>query len=333
VVSTKRQLSQELRNTGLTQAAIDAVWPAWWSAEAEGSLSARTELRYTIARRLGISPSSLFEGSPKFVWRDAGKFKNLGTTSEAEQFVLTSFGVAAGRALIDGTPPPEHPVPLDPLEIRAAILQSSRYVGLHELLSLCWSCGIPVIKTEVFPLRQKRMQAMTVRNGPRYAVILGRSTRFPAWVAFILAHEIGHITRQHLADDAALLEMADPVQAQIRDEEEVEADRFALALLTGSADFSATTEAEQYSARQVAYAAASAGPEQGIDPGVLSLCLAHNTGRWKQAIGALKVLDGQQLPVDVGRLVNGVADRQLDWDALTFEQAEYLTRIMANSGK
>ena len=38
---------------------VDAVWPAWWSDEAEGSPSAQTELRFGVSRRLGIDPRSL----------------------------------------------------------------------------------------------------------------------------------------------------------------------------------------------------------------------------------------------------------------------------------
>ncbi len=100
MVSTEASLRRELLNAGLTNRAIDAVWPEWWSSDAEMSLSATAELRYTVARRLGISPRSLFEGPPKFVWRDEAKFKNLGPTTPVEQFILTSFGIAAGALQI-----------------------------------------------------------------------------------------------------------------------------------------------------------------------------------------------------------------------------------------
>ena len=56
-----QQLRAQLRSLGLSNAAIDAAWPRWWSAEAESSASARAELAFGVARRLGLEPESLIE--------------------------------------------------------------------------------------------------------------------------------------------------------------------------------------------------------------------------------------------------------------------------------
>jgi IrrE N-terminal-like domain len=294
VVSTEASLRRELLNAGFTNRAIDAVWPEWWSSDAEVSLSATAELRYTVARRLGISPRSLFEGPPKFIWGNEAKFKNLGTTTPTEQLILTSFGIAAGRALITAAPPALASLPTAAAELRRQILQSSPYVRLGELLVACWGLGIPVAKTNIFPLEQKRMQAMTVRLDGRYAILIGRNSTFPAWIAFILAHELGHIACGHITDSAALLEMDDPLQIAERDNEELQADAFALALLTGDEQPEIISDAERYSAQQVAGAVVHAAADKRIDPGVLALCLAYSTGRWAESIGALKMIDRQE---------------------------------------
>lgn len=55
----ERSLRARLRATGLTARVVDAAWPAWWSEEAEDSASAMAELQFTLARKLGMSPSSL----------------------------------------------------------------------------------------------------------------------------------------------------------------------------------------------------------------------------------------------------------------------------------
>src|ERR1051326_5961574 len=97
------QLRRELRQAGIANAAIDAVWPDWWSDEAAQSASATAELTYTVARRLGLSPRTLFDGSAQFLWRDETKFKNLGTASEREQEIIAAFGSAVGRYPIRAT--------------------------------------------------------------------------------------------------------------------------------------------------------------------------------------------------------------------------------------
>src|SRR5437588_12250307 len=65
-------LRQKLLHLGLTRQAVDAAWPAWWSEEAEASASARVELRFSVARKLGLDPRSLLEdpSQPRFVWHD-----------------------------------------------------------------------------------------------------------------------------------------------------------------------------------------------------------------------------------------------------------------------
>jgi Zn-dependent peptidase ImmA (M78 family) len=94
------------------------------------------------------------------------------------------------------------------------------------------------------------MQAITVRLGNQYVILIGRDSRFPAWIAFILAHELGHIVRGHIDDSAALLEMDDPLQVPERDNEELQADAFALALLTGDEEPKIIPGIERYSALQ-----------------------------------------------------------------------------------
>lgn len=327
-MSTAASLRRQLRQAGVAKKAIDAVWPEWWSSDAESSLSATTELRYTLARRLGISPSSLFDGPLKFVWRDDAKFKNLGTETDQDRAILTSFGVAVARAAVSGVAPSPDLRPTSAQELRRAILQSSRYVGMGELLSFCWAFGIPVLNVTVFPLGQKRMHAMTVRVAARYSILIGRESSFPAQIAYALAHEIAHILLQHVSDSTALLEMGDPLTSAQPDDEEAEADRFALALLTGYERPEILIGHDRFSSRQLAEDALKAGPQHRIDPGVLALCVGHLTGRWAQSFGALKSIPGGI--ANVRASINKVAASQLDWGLLSPENQDYLRKVLGS---
>ncbi|WP_405919713.1 ImmA/IrrE family metallo-endopeptidase [Streptomyces longwoodensis] len=320
------QLRRELRQAGIANAAIDAAWPQWWSDEASGSPSATAELTFTVARRLGLSPSALFDGSPQFLWRDETKYKNLRSQSSDEEAALASFGVSVGRSALSATSGELLPGGLTAADLRAAILESREYVSFLDLLSFCWSFGIPIVQLRVFPLRQKRMHAMTVQVDGRYAVLLGLETKYPAKAAYIIAHEIGHIALGHLGTSGALMEMGDPMVAEDSDDEEIAADRFALELLTGSEHPEILPDNLSYSSRQLAVAAIQASSEQRIDPGVIALCLGHATNLWDRSFGALKIIPpGEQ---QVARQINEVAFQQLDWDALSYSSQEYLSRVM-----
>ncbi len=48
-----------IQRTGLTDDAVTAAWPDWWGQEAEVSASANAELRFSLARKLGLDARTL----------------------------------------------------------------------------------------------------------------------------------------------------------------------------------------------------------------------------------------------------------------------------------
>src|SRR6202044_2275975 len=144
----------------------------------------------------------------------------LGTASEREQEIIAAFGVAVGRSAIRATKVGPWPDLPDAITLRETILAQNRLVDATALLTFCWAFGIPVIQLRLFPLKQKRMHAMTIKSGDRYAILLGLQTRYWAQIAYIIAHEISHILLGHLADSGSLLEIDDPLDLENPDEEE-----------------------------------------------------------------------------------------------------------------
>ncbi|MGH3711292.1 MAG: ImmA/IrrE family metallo-endopeptidase [Pseudonocardiaceae bacterium] len=271
----------------------------------------------------------MFDGPPKFAWIGDAKFKNLGTETDQDRAILASFGVAVARAALGGLTPSPDLRPTSAQDLRDAILQSSGHVGMGELLTFCWAFGIPVLNVTVFPLGQKRMHAMTVRVATRYTILIGRESSFPAQIAYVVAHEIAHVLLRHVSDNTALLEMGDPLISTQPDEEEAEADRFALALLTGYERPEILAEHDRFSARQLAQAALDAGPQHRIDPGVLALCVGHSTGRWARSFSALKLIpDGT---ADVRASINKLAASQLDWGSMSRENQDYLRKVLGSA--
>src|SRR5205085_1367917 len=158
------ELRRRLKGLGLSEKALNAAWPGWWTDEAEASASGRAELRFSVARRLGLDPGSLLEReqAPRFLWREEARFKHLLDEDDLEQAGITSFGRSVASALLNALPErPELPVSLAPLDLRAEILAGRPYVDFVDLLVLCWAVGVPVVHLRVFPWPQKRMAAMT----------------------------------------------------------------------------------------------------------------------------------------------------------------------------
>lgn len=320
-------LRRQLRGAGLSDRAIDSAWPAWWREELGESASGRAELRFALARKLGLSPRGLLSERVEFIWDDQAKFKHLSVEDDQERAALTAFGVTIGRMLISASDEVASLVNIDAQIIRNEVLASGTpYVDLQSLLALCWGVGIPVIHLRVFPLEAKRMHAMVVRLDDRLAVLLGKDASYPAPLAFTLAHELGHIALGHLEAAPALVDLQDPALALDGDDQETEANRFALKLLTGRPDPEITTSAENFNSPTLAAAVMRAGPEYGVDPGTLALCVGHRTGVWPVAMTALRFIYGEGKPA--WRPINEMAAGQLDWDRLLPDNADYLQSIM-----
>lgn len=324
--ASSRKLKKELKRAGLSDHAIEAAWPSWWSDDAAASPSARAELRFTLARRLGLAPRPLLGERVEFVWRDDARFKGLPSfASDMSKEALTSFGMAVTQHLLRATS--EGPIfsGLEAREIRRLLIDMSGQADLQGLLALCWGIGIPVIHLRVFPLTAKNMHAMVVRSSERFAILLGKDAMYPAPVAFTLAHELGHVALGHLAGEPVLVDLDDVSEGE-RDPEEIDADRFSLEVLTGSPAPDFLVNKERYNSVQLADAALRVGLEHGIEPGTLALCLAYRTQSWPVAMKALQLIYDQAKPV--WREVNGVAATQLNWDDIADDVADYLRSIM-----
>lgn len=316
-----KALIKELKDAGLSDQAIAAAWPSWWDDAAATSSSARAELRFSLSRKLGLSPQSLLGERVEFVWQDEARFKNLTAGDALRRGALASFGVAVGRLLLRATPPVRSLEGIAASALRKAVLANRDVVDLVGLLTACWALGVPVVHLRVFPLRAKSMRAMIVEVEGRHAVLLGRDALYPSPIAFTLAHEIGHAALGHVGSGKAIVDVGDPA-FEGDDNEEREADAYGLELLTGSAKPAITTSTDNFSARGLAQACIAAGPPRGIEPGTLALCVGYMRQEWATANAALRHVYGERK--DIWRVVNALAARELSWDELGEESAQYL---------
>lgn len=328
-IDSAAQLRSRLKDLGLSDPAIEAAWPRWWSSDAEASPSARAELRFGVARRLGLDPGSLLDDreQPRFLWREEARFKHLLSEDEVERAGIASFGRAVATAMVDAAPPVAADLAgLAAEDLRTRLLASGRpFIGLDDLVALCWGVGIPVVHLRVFPWPRKRMAAMTVRVGERSFILLGKDATYPAWIAFYLAHELGHIALAHVDADRALVDL-DPGDPVAQDDEEDAADAWALELLTGRPQPTVVSKDGSRSASELARVALAAGPELGIEPGTLALCFGYSSGDWATANGSLKLIYSK--PTPVWRAINAYARDQLHLDDASPDAVEFVSDVL-----
>ena len=327
-------LRRRLRGLGLSDAAIGAAWPRWWSDEADESRSARTELAFGIARRLGLDPTSLLgDDTPRFLWREEARFKHLSGEDERVRAGITSFAHAVATNLIAAAPSPTRRFgEVSPAALRAEILESGRaVVDLGAVLEFAWQVGIPVAHLRVFPWEQKRMAAMCVSVGDRAAILVGRDARYPAPILFYVAHELGHIAHGHLAPDWAIVDLGDELSPSEGDEEEAGADAFALELLTGYPQpIVRARDPASASANSLAQSALDQAQLLGIEPGMLAECYGYSTGDWGLANAALAPIYGRQ--TEMWKAINDFALHRLDLDALPQEAADFTNVVLGLDG-
>jgi len=321
-----------LKGLGLSDSAIAAAWPGWWNDDAENSPSARAELKFSVARRLGLDPRSVLDDQdePRFVWQEEARFKHLAGEGEVERAGITSFGRAVAAILVSASPIAAASIDgASALDLRDEILNSGRpYVDLRDLLSLSWVVGVPVIHLRVYPWPQKRMAAMTVRLSDRWAVLLAKDSQYPAPIAFYVAHELGHVALSHVAADRLIVDLEDEEGHTLEtdDDEEREADRFALELLTGSPELTVLPDRSAASGRELARIALDAANELHIEPGTLAQAYGHSTGDWRTTGAALKLIYEPAKPV--WNEINAVARQQLALEDVTDDEREFLDTIL-----
>ncbi len=290
-------------------------------------------MRFSVARRLGLDPASLLleADAPRFLWREEARFKHLTAQDETEQAGIASFGRAVAAALVRAA----RETSVRDLEgaaaeqVRAALTRGGEQpVDLMALLALAWGVGIPVVHLRVFPWPQKRMAAMTTRVRGRGVVLLAKDAPYPPWLAFYLAHELGHLACGHIGDGRALIDFDQGEKwGPGDDREEAEADAWAMELLTGMPRPEFTTSSDtRRSAAGLARAAVNTGTGLNIDPGTVALAFGYTTGDWRIANGALKIMFPGDF--DVPAVINQVAAGQMDLAAAGEETADYLVGVL-----
>jgi len=253
------------------------------------------------------------------------KYKKRADTTEDELLLSRVIATRAAQLAAAAIDKPCIKVPEFASDLRQQILDRGPWVSFDELLNACWDMGIPVLHINHFPRGAKRPDGFTLRVGSRPVIVICKSIRQPAWLLFILAHELGHIAHGHIPEDSALID--EKMHDNLRDQEEIEADTYALELLTGDGEASVATSGRWPNMQELALRAQDMGKRNHVDPGHIVLNYAHTMGEgsfFAVANGALKLLYPQ---ADAIAMIREKLAANLDWERLPEDSSDFLMRM------
>jgi hypothetical protein len=255
----------------------EVVLPDWWDDEVAHNPAGYSQGLLVLSRNLGLDLSSLQNGTVPLGLRNLGPCKFKKTVSKRDEELTVARIVAtrvAGLAAA-AAPKPGMAFSNSAAAIRKAILSGRpNWIGLAELVDYCWSVGVSVLHVTTFPDGARKMDGMAWVQSGHKAIVLCKNCKHSAWLLFILAHELGHIVLGHLGNDGTLLD--EEVNQQDSDQEEQEANAFALELLTGIPTCEIVPAGEGVGARSLVTSALELGMAERIDPGHIVLNCAHH---------------------------------------------------------
>jgi Zn-dependent peptidase ImmA (M78 family) len=269
------------------------VLPAWWDDTIAQESGGFREAAGYIAAYLGFSLESLVDSRKELAYaqRAGVKYKKAVGVSHSDVHLATQYALGVARTAAAAFSDAAHAAPVpQPEEWRRELLEISdkRWVCLRHILKATWGLGIPVIQVKNMPDGSKKPDALTTMVGSRPVIVVMNGRKSPSWIAFIVAHELGHIHHKHLKADETLVD--EKINSKTEEANEIEANDFAALLLTGHRNLGLHSSSI-LSPAQLAKEAKAFGKDYRIAPGVAALNYAFTTAAWPLAMAAVGILE------------------------------------------
>ena len=304
-------LMRRLSRAGFAQQFVTtALMPDWWEEPYANEPAVLPEVEIRIARFLNISLSVVRNPEavltpPSYGDAQLRRIRDI-NRDRLRPSIHTAIQVA--EAVIRNLRRSDSvPTPLadDALEWRRILTSGqSRPVQLSDVLRDLWARGIPVIPLEVLPSPGFQALACIVDQHP--VIVLGHRYDEPGRVAFLVAHEAGHIAAGHCSPGMLVLDENGAVQ----DESSAErvADGFARRLLVGEETVK-IPEDRELGTKGLAQLAFDLERKTGVDASSLIYAWAARTLNYADASLAVKAL---YRSVGARRQVRNFFDQHVD---------------------
>lgn len=325
--SRESQLLKRLRKIGFPSPFITSkVLPDWYQSELLGTDSGMQVMWSILSRKLGLVFESLKNETANIRFRDEGicKFKRTEGTTDDELRQSSLICTRIAQIVASTVSAPYIPLDESAQNYRELLLEKEGIIDLRTLSEFLWDHGVPVIHISglVDLKKWKKPHGFVVKCKGRPVIVICKQHESPAWLLFILAHEMGHIAKGHLPEnDSAIID--EKPQDNKPDKEEDEANEFAREILTG------TPEDLSYFERTMAPAilakdAKGLGATKDIDPGYLILNYGRHHGSFATANAALKHLKQD----NAKETLYDISSDRIGWDNLPEDTSEYLCSMI-----
>jgi hypothetical protein len=289
-----KPLYERLKAHGIERQYIQsAVLPDWWDDSLYDEPSNRQLAELYVSKFLGIRLQQLVNAAAPIAPPDQlARLKRSKRADDAHVAGAIVAALHAARVVADLMK--EH-LPFtgirSALEIRTQLLSrpDCTWPDLRNLVDYCWQHGIGVVHVTKLPKvpGSKTIAGLATFVGARPVVVLCSGRDSPAWLAFHLAHELGHIMSGHVSPGSKAL--VDLKLDQASDEkDEKEADQYGFQVLTGREVPSFT--GPSMTGETLAAAARRFGEQNRIHPGTVALVYGYSRDRLPVAQRALSVM-------------------------------------------
>ena len=178
------------------------------------------------------------------------------------------------------------PLPGDGLQWRQQLVTSLASPRLEQIVGDLWQRGVPVVPLAIAPA--PGFQGMACIAEGRPVVLLGYKHDEPGRVAFVVAHEAGHIAAGDCAPDQPVVDEEDEIPDN--DSVEVSADRYATRVLVGQDEIPIVDEIARNDFKELARQASRLEQAAASDASSVIFSWARRTGDYAIASMAVKAL-------------------------------------------
>ena len=263
-----------------------AVLPDWWAPSCETDARLLGDIEVRVARFLGVPLSAVRDPNsalvaPTYSGAQLRRVRNI-NRDRLGPAIHAALNIAA--AVIRSSSLPALRLPTaDALALRQEISRPKPVLRLDDLLADAWARGIPVLHVDALPSPSFQGIACIVEGRP--VVLICHDLDEPGRIAFIVAHEIGHIANGDCSEGQPVVDEAE----EISDDTDIEqrADAFATALLTGGATIPGV-DASGF--KDLAQKAFEVERDSGVDASAVVWSWARRTGDYVTATMAAKAL-------------------------------------------